>query len=191
MKTKAIRLYGVDDIRLEEFELPEITADEVLIRVVSDSVCASTYKAIKQGSAHKRVPNDVAENPIIIGHEMCGEIISVGENVNNSWQIGQKIVIQPALKLPNGHDPGYSYPYIGGNTKYAVVPKIVLERGCLIGYAGEGAYKGSLVEAIGCVLRGFKGFTTPIILPTPVPTVRAEAERWRSSAAQALWVSAQ
>ena len=103
MKTKAIRLYGADDIRLEEFELPEITADEVLIRVVSDSVCASTYKAIKQGGAHKRVPNDVAENPIIIGHEMCGEIISVGENIKNDWQEGQKIVIQPALKLPNAN----------------------------------------------------------------------------------------
>ena len=68
MKTKAIRMYGAYDIRLEEFDLPEITADEVLIRVVSDSVCASTYKAIKQGSAHKRVPNDIAENPVIIGH---------------------------------------------------------------------------------------------------------------------------
>ena len=62
MKTKAVRLYGVNDIRLEEFELPAITEDEVLIRVVSDSVCASTYKAIKQGSAHKRVPDDIAEN---------------------------------------------------------------------------------------------------------------------------------
>ena len=81
MNTKAIRLYGVDDIRLEEFSLPEITEDEVLIRVVSDSVCASTYKAIRQGPAHKRVPADVAENPIIIGHEMCGQIVEVGENV--------------------------------------------------------------------------------------------------------------
>ena len=134
MKTKAIRLYGVNDIRLEEFELPEITDDEVLIRVVSDSVCASTYKAIKQGSAHKRVPNDVAENPIIIGHEMCGEIISLGENVKKDWKKGQKIVIQPALKLPSGYDPGYSYPYIGGNTQYAVVPKVVLDRGCLLPY---------------------------------------------------------
>ena len=43
MKTKGIRMYGAYDIRLEEFELPEITADEVLIRVASDSVCASTY----------------------------------------------------------------------------------------------------------------------------------------------------
>ena len=158
MKTKAIRLYGVDDIRLEEFELPEISSDEVLIRVVSDSVCASTYKAIKQGSAHKRVPNDVAENPIIIGHEMCGEIISVGENVKKDWQKGQKIVIQPALKLPNGHDPGYSYPYIGGNTQYAVVPKIVLERGCLLPYEGDSYFAGSLAEALGCCIRGYKGF---------------------------------
>ena len=158
MKTKAIRLYGADDIRLEEFELPEITADEVLIRVVSDSVCASTYKAIKQGSAHKRVPNDVAENPIIIGHEMCGEIISVGENVKNDWKIGQKIVIQPALKLPSGYDPGYSYSYIGGNTQYAVVPKIVLERGCLLPYEGDSYFAGSLAEALGCCIRGYKGF---------------------------------
>ena len=157
MKTMAVRLYGANDIRLEEFELPAITADEVLIRVVSDSVCASTYKAIKQGPAHKRVPNDVAENPIIIGHEMCGQILEVGENCKDSWCVGQKVVIQPALKLPTGYDPGYSYPYIGGNTQYAVVPKIVLERGCLLPFDGKGFFKGSLVESLGCIIRGYKG----------------------------------
>ena len=157
MKTMAVRLYGANDIRLEEFELPAITADEVLIRVVSDSVCASTYKAIKQGPAHKRVPNDVAENPVIIGHEMCGQILEVGENCKDSWCVGQKVVIQPALKLPTGYDPGYSYPYIGGNTQYAVVPKIVLERGCLLPFDGKGFFKGSLVESLGCIIRGYKG----------------------------------
>ena len=157
MKTKAIRLYGVNDIRLEEFDLPEITADEVLIRVVSDSVCASTYKAIKQGPAHKRVPDDVAENPVIIGHEMCGEVIAVGENAKADWKPGQKVVVQPALKLPSGYDPGYSYPYIGGNTQYAVVPKVVLERGCLLPYEGDSYFAGSLAEALGCCIRGYKG----------------------------------
>lgn len=157
MKTKAIRLYGANDIRLEEFDLPNITADEVLIRVVSDSVCASTYKAICQGPAHKRVPNDVAENPVIIGHEMCGEIIQVGENVKKDWQPGQKVVVQPALKLPSGYDPGYSYPYIGGNTQYAVVPRVVLERGCLLPYEGDSYFAGSLAEALGCCIRGYKG----------------------------------
>ena len=157
MKTTAIRMYGANDIRLEEFELPEITADEVLIRVVSDSVCASTYKAIKQGAAHKRVPNDVAENPVIIGHEMCGEVVEVGENVKKDWKPGQKVVIQPALKLPNFYDPGYSYPYIGGNATYAVVPKLVLERGCLLPYGGDSFFAGSLAEALGCCIRGYKG----------------------------------
>jgi len=158
MKTKAIRLHGANDIRLEEFDLPQITADEVLIRVVSDSVCASTYKAIRQGASHKRVPDNVAENPVIIGHEMCGEIVEVGENLKNDWQIGQKVVIQPALKLQSGFDPGYSYPYIGGNTLYAVVPKVVLERGCLLPYDGDSYFAGSLAEALGCCIRGFKGF---------------------------------
>ena len=46
MKTTAVRLYGAMDLRLEMFELPEITADEVLMRVESDTVCASTYKAV-------------------------------------------------------------------------------------------------------------------------------------------------
>ena len=77
MKTKALRLYGAEDIRLEEFELPEITQEEVLIRVVSDSVCASTYKAVKQGTTHKRVPPDVDKNPVIVGHELCGEILLI------------------------------------------------------------------------------------------------------------------
>ena len=158
MQTKALRMYGANDIRLESFELPEITQDEVLIRVVSDSVCASTYKALKQGTAHKRVPDNTAETPVIIGHEMCGEILQVGKNVEKDWKVGQKIVIQPALKLPSGYDPGYSYPYIGGNTQYAVVPKIVLERGCLLPYEGDSYFAGSLAEALGCCIRGYKGF---------------------------------
>ena len=158
MKTKALRLYGANDIRLEEFELPEITSEEVLIRVVSDSVCASTYKAVKQGTAHKRVPPDVAENPVIVGHELCGEILQVGAELTEQWKVGQKVVLQPALKLPSGYDPGYSYPYVGGNTQYAVVPKLVLERGCLLPYEGEGYFAGSLAEALACCIRGFKGF---------------------------------
>ena len=69
MKTRAVRLYGEMDLRMEEFELPEMKEGEILAMVVSDSLCASTYKAAKQGSAHERVPADVAENPVIVGHE--------------------------------------------------------------------------------------------------------------------------
>ena len=158
MKTKAIRLHGAMDIRLEEFELPPITEDEILIKVVSDTVCASTYKAVKLGTEHKRVPQDIAENPVIIGHEMCGEILEVGKNAIGKWKKGQGVVIQPALKLENGKDPGYSYQWIGGNSQYAVVPKVVLERGCLLPYQGNGFFEGSLVEPLSCIIRAFKAF---------------------------------
>ena len=157
MKTKAVRLHGANDLRLEEFELPEINEREVLMRVVTDSLCTSTYKAVKQGAAHKRVPNDVAEKPIIVGHEMCGEIVKVGAAIADKWTVGQKVVIQPALKLETNYDPGYSYQYIGGSATYAVVPEVVLERDCLIPYEGDSYFKGSLAEAFGCIIRGYKG----------------------------------
>lgn len=40
---------------------------------------------------------------------------------------------------------------------YAIVPKVVLERDCMVAYNDDSFFKGSLVEAIGCVLRAFKG----------------------------------
>ena len=68
--------------------LDRYSCDKVLIREVSDSAGASTYKAIKQGSAHKRVPDDIAENPVIIGYEMCSEIVQVGDNMVNQLAAG-------------------------------------------------------------------------------------------------------
>ena len=93
MKTKAVRLYGKDDLRLEEFELPEIKDDEILARVVSDSICMSTFKAAEQGAAHKRVPEDIAEKPIIVGHEFCGDIIKVGAKWQHKFNCEGKLKI--------------------------------------------------------------------------------------------------
>ena len=56
MKTKAVRMYGTRDLRLEEFELPPIKEDEILVKVMSDSICMSTYKLVEQGKKHKRAP---------------------------------------------------------------------------------------------------------------------------------------
>ncbi len=87
-----------------------------------------------------------------------GIILKVGKTLENQWRVGQKVVVQPALKLESGYDPGYSYQYIGGNTQYAIVSEIVLERGCLLPYNGEGYFKGSVVESLACIIRGYKGF---------------------------------
>ena len=70
MKAKAWRLYGASDLRLEDVELESAGMEGVLVEIVANSVCVSDYKSVTLGAAHKRVPDDVATNPIIPGHEM-------------------------------------------------------------------------------------------------------------------------
>lgn len=156
MKTKAVRLYGESDLRLEEFELPEIKDDEILAKVISDSVCMSTHKAVIQGPNHKRVPNDVAQNPIIIGHEFCSEILKVGVKWQDKYKAGDKCVIQTALNYKGSlAAPGYSYKYIGGNSQYIVIPHEVMECNCLLPYNSDTYFYGSLAEPVSCIIGGY------------------------------------
>src|SRR5664279_4369974 len=120
MITKAVRLYGKNDLRLEEFELPKIRENEILAKVVCDSLCMSSYKAAKQGTDHKRIPADVATNPVIIGHEFSGELLEVGKKWASKFKVGDKFSIQPAINFGKGpvgilSAPGYSYRFIGGD----------------------------------------------------------------------------
>ena len=156
MKTKAVRIYGANDIRLEDFELPEMKEDEILAKVVSDSVCMSTHKAVLQGAAHKRVPNDIAENPTIIGHEFCGEILAVGKKWQDKYKAGDKFTVQPALGYKGGLEaPGYSYRFVGGNAQYVVIPNEVMECNCLLPYDSDTYFYGSLAEPVSCVIAGY------------------------------------
>ena len=157
MKTKAVRLYGKDDLRLEEFELPALKEDEILAKVVSDSICMSSYKAAHQADTHKRVPRDIAEHPTIIGHEFAGEIVEVGAKWKDAFHPGDKFSIQPAMNDPRGpvgiySAPGYSYPNIGGDATYVIIPNEVMEDGCLLPFKGEGFYPASLSEPLSCVI---------------------------------------
>ena len=153
MKTKAVRIYGVDDLRLEEFELPPVGPDDVQVKIISDSVCMSTYKALKEGPAHKRVPDNVAENPTIVGHEFCGEIIEVGENWKDKYKVGDHFTIQPAHFYKGSQmAPGYSYPYCGGSSMYANIPIETLLMDCLLPYNSDTFFYGSLSEPMSCIV---------------------------------------
>ncbi len=153
MKTKAVRIYGKNDLRLEEFELPVMGEEEILATVISDSICMSSYKAASQGSAHKRVPDDVSENPTIIGHEFCGEILEVGSKWAGKFKAGQKFSIQPALNYKGSLDaPGYSFRYIGGDATNILIPNEVMEMDCLLPYEGDAYFMGSLSEPVSCIV---------------------------------------
>ena len=157
MKTKAVRLYGANDVRLEEFDLPEISSGEILIKIICDSACMSTYKTIKQGAAHLRVPNDVAENPVIVGHEFCAVIEAVGEKWEKDYAVGEKVIMPPVLGYLGGYETvGYTFPHIGGLSTYSVVPEHAIEHGFLIKLKSDAYFSGSLIEPASCVLRGYK-----------------------------------
>jgi threonine dehydrogenase-like Zn-dependent dehydrogenase len=157
MKTKAIRIYGKDDLRLDEFELPAIREDEILAHVICDSICMSSYKATKQGADHKRIPDDIHINPTIIGHEFSGEIVEAGKKWKHKFHPGMKFSIQPAINYPAGpvgilSAPGYSYRFIGGDATYIIIPREVMEQDCLLPYTGKGYYPGALAEPLSCVI---------------------------------------
>jgi threonine dehydrogenase-like Zn-dependent dehydrogenase len=156
MKTKAVRIYGKKDLRLEEFELPGLKDDEILAHVISDSICMSSHKAALQGADHKRVPDDVHINPTIIGHEFAGIILDVGKKWQHKFKAGQKFSIQPAMSHTGTlNAPGYSYRYIGGDATDVIIPSIVMEADCLLPYDGEAFFPASLSEPMSCIVGAF------------------------------------
>ena len=156
MNTKAVRIHGKNDLRLDDIVLPEVGPDDVQVRIICDSVCMSTYKAALEGEDHKRVPNDCAENPTIVGHEFCGDIVAVGENWAHKYKVGDKFSIQPA-HFHNGSQmaPGYSYKFCGGSAQYGNIPIETLLEDCLLPYDSDTYYFGSLAEPLSCVIGTF------------------------------------
>lgn len=153
MKTRAVRLYGANDLRTEEFELPEIKDDEILVKIVSDSICMSTYKCAILGKAHKRVPQNVDTHPTIMGHEFAGDIVKVGRKHQNQFQPGMRFAQQPALNYKGTMwSPGYSYEFFGGDATFCIIPPEVMELGCLIPYNGRAYYEASLAEPMSCCI---------------------------------------
>ncbi len=165
MKTTAAVLRGKNDIFIREFELPEIGEEELLVKVISNSICLSTYKAAIRGEEHKRVPEDISEHPVMTGHEFCGVIEQVGEGLKNRFTEGEKFVLQPAMGLDSGYSAGYSYECFGGNATYCIIPKVAIDLGCVLPYEGNYFANASLAEPMSCIIGAFHAtyHTTPYV----------------------------
>lgn len=158
MNAKAWRLYGANDIRLEDVKLEGAGHDGIVVELVSNTICMSDYKCVSLGAAHKRVPHDIAEHPVMFGHEIAGVIREVGEKWRGQFSVGQRVGLQPALNIP-GHELeaiGYAWRAIGGETTHVRLPSCVMERGCLLPYEGDAYFKCSLAEPISCIISGLR-----------------------------------
>ncbi len=149
-------MYGAMDVRMEDFELPQIREDEILVKVVSDSICMSTYKTIVLGQKHRRVMHDISKRPVIIGHEFAGDIIQVGKKHQDRFQSGMRFAVQPALNYKGSiASPGYSYEYLGGACTYCILTPEVMIQDCLLPFEGDGYYQASLAEPMSCIIGAF------------------------------------
>lgn len=163
--TRAARIHGTNKVAVSEFMLPRIGPDELLLRVVSSSMCLSTYKALSLGSEHKRVPDTLSSEPVITGHEFAGVVEEVGSELATRFSAGQSIAILPTMSLPSGYSPGYSYPFFGGDATYCIVPGIAVEKGCVLPYDGGYYANASLAEPLSCIIGAFNAsyHTEPLV----------------------------
>ena len=153
--TRAARIHGRDKVAVSEFELPPTGSGELLLRVVSSSMCLSTYKALSLGEEHKRVPDDISSVPVMTGHEFAGVLEEVGDDLTDRFSPGQSVAILPTMSLPNGYSPGYSYPFYGGDATYCLVPAVAIEKGCVLPYEGDYYANASLAEPMSCIIGAF------------------------------------
>jgi L-iditol 2-dehydrogenase len=86
-KMNAAVLYGSEDLRVEQIDVPALSADEVLIRVRLALTDGTDLKVWKRGYHAKMI-----QTPAVFGHEVVGEIAAVGKRVDPRWHIGMRVV---------------------------------------------------------------------------------------------------
>jgi L-iditol 2-dehydrogenase len=153
---KCAMYYNNSDIRLEEIPVPKIKTDELLVKMHACGICGSDVLEWYR----------IKKAPLVLGHEMTGEIVEVGTDVNK-YSIGDRVFVSHHVPCNTCHyclrghftvcdtlrttnfDPG-------GFAEFIRVPGINVDRGVFL-LPDEISYEeGTFIEPLACVLRGQK-----------------------------------
>lgn len=160
---KAARLYGKEDLRVEDVPVPEIGDNEVLLKVKSAAICGTDIRMYKNGVDHIN-----ADNPRILGHEIAGTIEKVGTSVPG-YEAGMNVIIAPNMgcgicdMCVSGNTqlcPDYEALGInldGGFAEYVRIPEKAVKQGNLA-VVPEGAplEVAAIAEPFSCVYNAFE-----------------------------------
>ena len=95
---RAARYYGNRDLRLEDVPEPVPLRDELLLRVQVAGICGTDVHEYYDGPIFTRAtkphPLTGVMNPVILGHEFCGAVVAVGEDVDDI-PVGALVVANP------------------------------------------------------------------------------------------------
>lgn len=145
--------YSNSDIRVEEQDFPEISEDEILLKVRACGICGSDLMEWYR----------IERAPVVLGHEISGEVHAIGRDVSD-WKVGDRATVTHHVPCNTcryclrGHhtvceslrttnvDPG-------GFAEFIRIPSINVDRG-MIRLPDDMSYdEGTFVEPLGCVVR--------------------------------------
>ncbi|MDR0933431.1 MAG: alcohol dehydrogenase catalytic domain-containing protein [Victivallales bacterium] len=125
--------FGVNDQPCT-IPVPEIKADELLVRIDAIGLCFSDVKLIRAGEAHPRViSKDLKKDPVIPGHEAVMTVVKVGDSLSGKFNVGERFIIQADIYV-NGKGFAYGYAINGGMEQYSVIDQRILngDEGCYL-----------------------------------------------------------
>jgi L-iditol 2-dehydrogenase len=146
--------YNNSDVRLEERPVPQAGPGELLVRVMASGVCGSDVMEWYR----------IKKAPIILGHEITGEIAEVGEGVNG-YKKGDRVFVSHHVPCNtchyclNGNHTACDMLHTtnfdpGGFAEYLRVPQINVDRGVFVLPDEVSFEDGSFIEPLACVVRG-------------------------------------
>jgi L-iditol 2-dehydrogenase len=153
---KVAMYYKNDDVRIEEMPIPEINENELLVKVMACGICGSDVMEWYR----------IKKSPLVLGHEMSGEIVKAGKNVKD-FKVGDRVFV-------THHVPCNSCKYCendqqticdtlhttkfypGGFAQYLRVPEINVDRGAIKLPDEMSWEEGTFIEPLACTVRGFR-----------------------------------
>jgi len=146
--------YNNRDVRIEEIPVPEILDNELLLKVKASGICGSDVMEWYR----------VKKAPLVLGHEVTGEIVKVGREVRR-YKEGDRIFVSHHVPcnscrycLDGNHTVCKTLQitnfFPGGFSEYIRVPEINIDRGILVLPDNISFEEGTFIEPLACVLRG-------------------------------------
>jgi L-iditol 2-dehydrogenase len=159
---KALRFYAPEDVRLEDVPEPDCPADAIKLRVRNCSTCGTDVKILHNGHQNLTPPR-------ITGHEIAGEVVEVGADVNatygSNWSVGDRAQVIAAVPCGECYEcrkgwmavcqnqTSVGYQYEGGFAEYMIVPPQVLKVDGLNAIPeGVGFDEASAAEPLACAI---------------------------------------
>lgn len=195
MLMKAARLFGKNDLRIQDIPAPEAGPGEILLRTAVASICGTDIRMLKHGHAFA-----TERNPLVIGHELSGTIEKVGPGVSG-YEPGQRVCVapnynprrSPLVVAGEGHlDPDYRALGIhedGAFAEFVRIPADAVAQGNVFPIAGHVSFKeAALIEPMSCVYNAYEkagtrpGDTVLILGGGPIGVMHAKISRLAGAA---------